>query len=197
MDKLREEIIEAEKARADLLRWKLVITAALGGVGLGLSGTSAATPLLLLGVPLVCVYVDLLCNHMNLRIQLIAQYLRHHQQTVEGDAAIYEGYERYVLKMDDLKESSRAEQSKVRPWQSFFQPKRSVFDLERWALAYSTLALSIAVGIYGAWLLGSSAVTGILLILFGLIGIVLSVVTDQSYQWRKTFIVVIPPDRTS
>lgn len=194
MDKLREEIIEAEKARADLLRWKLVITATLGGVALGLSGTSGATPILLLGVPLACVYVDLLCNHMNLRIQLIAQYLRHHQQAGEDDAAIFEGYEKYVLKMDDLNKASRADRPKIKLRQSLFQSEGSVFDLERWALEYSTLALSVSVGIYGAWLLTSSLVAGTVLILFGAIGIVLSVVADQSYLWRKESIVLVKPD---
>lgn len=35
IDAFKTEIIEAEKSRTDLLKWKLLIVAALGAVGLG------------------------------------------------------------------------------------------------------------------------------------------------------------------
>jgi hypothetical protein len=74
--KLAEEILDAEKARTDLLRWKLFIVASLGAAGLGLMEKYAAFPLLLALIPLVCLYVDLLCDNLNMRILVIAAYFR-------------------------------------------------------------------------------------------------------------------------
>ena len=62
----RTEIVEAQKGRTDLLKWKLILVAALGALGLGINGFSKdAKPALSLDlalclIPLVCVYVDLL-----------------------------------------------------------------------------------------------------------------------------------------
>ena len=75
MDKLREEIIEAEKIRADLIKWKLILVAGLGAAGLGLNGNSCDDMTLLLClIPFVCVYVDLVARHFNLRIHVIAEF---------------------------------------------------------------------------------------------------------------------------
>jgi hypothetical protein len=79
VESLRKEVIESEKLRANLLRWKLILVAAIGGVGLGLSETELdntilPTPLLICLIPFVGVYVDLLARHLNLRILAIAQF---------------------------------------------------------------------------------------------------------------------------
>jgi hypothetical protein len=60
MSALREEIIEAEKARTDLLKWKLIIVSGLGAAGLGFTGQSnvPGAPFVLLLIPGVCLYVD-------------------------------------------------------------------------------------------------------------------------------------------
>jgi hypothetical protein len=74
--KLPDEILESQKTRSSLLKWKLVIVATLGSAGLGLtSGTSNSQIGLLSLIPFVCVYVDLLCTNINLRIILIGRYL--------------------------------------------------------------------------------------------------------------------------
>ncbi len=49
---LRAEIIEAERARADFQKWKLVVVAALGAAALGLQGDKQTHLLLLCGIPL-------------------------------------------------------------------------------------------------------------------------------------------------
>lgn len=75
---LREEIIESEKARMDFLKYKLLAVAALGTIGLGLgtkTGYASFEHIYILGIiPLVCLYVDLLCHHNTLRILVIGQY---------------------------------------------------------------------------------------------------------------------------
>ncbi|CAK8725155.1 hypothetical protein KKHLCK_16005 [Candidatus Electrothrix laxa] len=75
-EKLSEEIIDAHRTRADFLKWKLLISAALGAAGLGLSKDTVGkdTTALLALIPLVCVYVDLLCTNLNQRIILIGTH---------------------------------------------------------------------------------------------------------------------------
>src|SRR2546421_9370237 len=68
------EIIEAQKIRSDLLKWKIIVVAALGATGLGLSTQSLAyTDLVLCCIPFVCAYLDLLCRHLSLRIRVISR----------------------------------------------------------------------------------------------------------------------------
>ena len=74
---LRSYIIEAHKARIDLFKWKLILTAGLGAAALGILGTQNVTRAgyLLALIPLVCLYVDLLCVDQTLRVVVIARYL--------------------------------------------------------------------------------------------------------------------------
>ncbi len=169
MDLLRTEIIEAQKARADLLKWKLVIVAAVGGVGLGLSTTTPASPLILILIPLACFYVDLLCQHLNLRIQLIAQFTRLSSSSgVNTETDLMKEYERYVLLMAREGEAD-------------------VFRLESWALQWSTLVLSTMVAAYGVWLALATpaAPFGVSLFVFGLAGLPLSIFSERLYRKRR------------
>lgn len=85
MDSLRNEIINAQDSRSDLLKWKLLLVAGLGTAGLGLgsfakegNAESIFYPeLLLCLIPFVCLYVDFLCRHLNLRMSVIGQFLRY------------------------------------------------------------------------------------------------------------------------
>jgi len=130
---LRSEIIDAEKARADFQKWKLVLVAALGAAALGLgSYTHPQQPLLsllLCGIPLVCGYVDLLCKHITLRIMVIGTYLRklNEANVAANNILDYEGFAQKTRK-------------KINP-----------YVLEDWVMHGSTLVLSIAVAGYGLW----------------------------------------------
>jgi hypothetical protein len=87
-DLLRTEIIEAEKARTDFQKWKLILVASLGAVAIGIGAqaqgiqTQVYLPLLCV-IPGVCSYVDLLCAHTTLRILVIAAYLRSREDPYE------------------------------------------------------------------------------------------------------------------
>lgn len=125
METFRQEIIEAQKVRSDLLKQKLILNAVLGGVGLGLTnigalrGLNAArkleklveqssstidareiekiqsslhsikslfdghTYLILCLIPLVCFYIDLLCNHQDLKMLLIGRFLKDKRRTIK------------------------------------------------------------------------------------------------------------------
>src|SRR5215831_2425030 len=124
MSSLRKEIVEAQKVRSEILKWKLILVAALGAVGLGFSNPNTIVPnayLVLLLIPLVCFYVDLLCRHMSLRIIVIGAFLRFRSK--EEDAA----YESFVSE-------ARA---------------KGAFAFEEWALDWSTVVLSVLVGLVG------------------------------------------------
>ena len=98
--KLPDEIIEAQKARSDLLKWKLALIAALGALGFGLMKEVSPAPLLLALIPLVSLYVDLLCSNLNLRQVVIGAYFR----TARQDA--YETFVHDHRRVFDLEDSA-------------------------------------------------------------------------------------------
>lgn len=75
---LRQEILQSQQTRSDLLKWKLGLVGAIGAVGLGLAGSRVSNhaDLVLCAVPLVCIYVDFLCRHLSLRILVIGVFFR-------------------------------------------------------------------------------------------------------------------------
>ena len=75
METLRQEILETQKVRSDLLKWKLIIVAALGAAALGINQTSGQ-PLLLCLIPFACGYLDLLCRHCSIRNKIIGSFIR-------------------------------------------------------------------------------------------------------------------------
>jgi hypothetical protein len=115
---LRTEIIESQKARTDLLKWKIVLISALGAVGFGI-GKDASGPLpAVLGfIPIVCAYVDLLCVHNDLRILVIGGFLR---ERLKG----------------------KPEDSDIQAYEEICQNNRCVFLLESFALVGATVLLS-------------------------------------------------------
>ncbi len=75
---LRTEIIESQKTRTDLLKYKLFIIAIIGSIGLGISETKfniRNIDYILYILPFVCIYIDLLCYHNTIRILVIASFL--------------------------------------------------------------------------------------------------------------------------
>jgi hypothetical protein len=74
---LKQEINTTVGAEHDLAKWKLGVTAALGAAAFGLTKDGPSHWLLLL-VPFVCAYVDLYAYQYQLRIRVIARFLREH-----------------------------------------------------------------------------------------------------------------------
>jgi hypothetical protein len=76
MDTLRNELIESQKVRTDLLKWKLLIVSGVAGAALGFSGDKPSRAHLALTIlPLACAYVDLLCRHLSLRNKAIGIFI--------------------------------------------------------------------------------------------------------------------------
>jgi len=78
---LKEEINKVNEAEHDLAKWKLAVTAALGAAAFGLGKTGTAPYWLLLFVPFVCAYIDLFDYQYELRILVIARFLREHGES--------------------------------------------------------------------------------------------------------------------
>lgn len=136
METLRQEIVHAQTIRSDLLKWKLALVGGLGAAGLGFAGSEGLrnADLVLCAIPPVCVYVDLLCRHLSLRILVIGRFLAAEGRR-EGTLSAFAAYEDFVQRSRAL-------------------PARdgrggSAFDLEDWALSWSSLVLSLAIAVYG------------------------------------------------
>lgn len=123
---LGAEILECQRSRSDLLKWKLILVAGVAAAGLGFAPGQNKQPLLLALIPFVCVYVDLLCSHQWLQIHVIAAFLREK----------HDDYESFV---------QRIRQNNVKP-----------FALEKWALYGTTILLCIGTAIVGHVLLGAA-----------------------------------------
>lgn len=175
---LREEIRKSEEARLDFLKYKLVAVASLAAVAFGLDSKESGSlrenlRYILALIPFVCIYVDALCYHNNLRIFVIAKYLRCH-----GDS--YEGF---------LNRWSRALQSKPEEGIGAF------FSMEDWVIDYSTWALAVLVmlaglfPIYGGWGLSclgqkGALLQGAIIALAGLAGLLLSLFMRWQYDHK-------------
>ncbi len=98
----RTEIVEAQKARLDLFKWKLILVAGLGATASGLVETHSTSHsnLLFALIPLVCIYVDLLCRDQTLRIVVIARYLHLvHLAREEPTETAYEAFVNKAVQM--------------------------------------------------------------------------------------------------
>jgi hypothetical protein len=167
METLREEILQAQRVRSELLKWKLGLVGALGGAGLGFAGTTQLrhADLVLAAIPPVCVYVDLLCRHLSLRILVIGRFAAGSADD-EGSGAAFAAYERFV-------ERARALPST--------RGTRSVFALEDWALSGSSYALSAAIAAYGLYLWSAFSVP---FVVSGVVGIVATWLARRLYLDR-------------
>jgi len=72
--KLPDELQGAHENRFDAVKWKLLLVAGLGAAGLGLQENQHPIRLLLALIPFVCIYVDLICTTLNVRIIVIGKY---------------------------------------------------------------------------------------------------------------------------
>ncbi len=79
METLRQEIIESQKVRSDLLKWKLFVIAGICTFALSgkTDGVLLNKSLTLSVIPFACSYIDLLCRHLSIRIKSIGLYIKH------------------------------------------------------------------------------------------------------------------------
>ncbi len=199
---LRDEIVESQKVRSDLFKWKIILVASLGAVALGLAsandkGAGADPPstheYLLCLIPLVCLYVDILSSHLNLRIMVIGRYFQYVAATRGNEAEPRQAeYERFV-------ERARNLTSDLRQTDDATPRTFSAFAFEDLAQHLSSSILSLFVFLWGApsafagWLPPSVGAgvprppadpRGWFFIFAGTAGVILSECARRSYQRR-------------
>jgi hypothetical protein len=139
---LRGNIIEWQKARVDLFKWKLILVAGLGAAASGIVGTQKVTRpgYVLALIPLVCLYVDLLCVDQTLRVVVTSRYLQLlFPEKRQEDNAEYEAF---------VSQATAMEKVAVREiiagitdeWRS-----RSAYGFFAWAQYISTICFAIGV----------------------------------------------------
>jgi hypothetical protein len=119
IETLKLEIIESQKSRLELFKWKLIISAGLGIFGLGI-GPGLTQPvstyepifssmhLVLCIIPLACNYVDLLCVNIQLRMLVIGKFFEEISEKTSSEVPFFKLYEaycsnhRYAYSLDDL-----------------------------------------------------------------------------------------------
>lgn len=176
LQSLRAEIIESEKARIDLLKYKLIALAALGAIGLGFSGHQGASILpqsdyVLCIIPFVCIYVDLLCMHNTIRILVVGSFLKYYNDP----------YENFIAELGE----------------NTSHPKKSgyFFVLEDLAIYWSSVILSGLLALHGIFCAFQKFIPlyelpyemkGYTFIVVGVIGMILPIFIKYSYQKRIT-----------
>jgi len=168
VEELRAEILEAERSRSDLLKWKLVLVAGLGAIGIGVQTDSGRVPLVLIGIPLVCAYVDLLCRHLTLRVHVIGQFLRSRPPRDAPADVIWK-------------------EQLFRSYEDYAYEKQAAFGFENWALFWSSMLLSSGVSSFGIYLAirENPWWWGLAVAVSGALGLVLTVAIERVFEQRK------------
>ena len=178
-DMLRNEIIEAQKERTDLLKWKLIVVAGLAGIGFGFfsgaTGTDAGnlqgnetSHLALSIIPLACLYVDLLCYNLQVRMMIIGLFMQTYRPS-----------------------NGRTDGEDYCKYEEFCDKNRGAFKLEDWAIEHSTRSISALIMLSAipiiqqhsvslkAW--GNAGMYAAIILLSGLFGITLSMVIKKQF----------------
>ncbi|NTW54092.1 MAG: hypothetical protein HGB15_04905 [Chlorobaculum sp.] len=166
MADFRDQIIQTQNVRSDLMKWKLILVAGLGGAAIGINSAQNEHPRFLLAlIPIACVYVDALCAHLWLRINGIEKFL----SISEFSSSLERDYENFL---------------------TMFVPK---WKLESLALHVSTLFISGIIFIAGLWSsvklnpypeidFKTSKPEDIGIILAGLLGFVMTIIIRNRYN---------------
>jgi hypothetical protein len=121
---LANEIVESQKVRSDLLKWKIVAIAALSTIGFGISTSFTKAELVLCAIPFIAAYIDALCFHINLRIYSIGQW---HKTT----------------KAQELERDKEYTYMKAYEEYTNIAWRCGAFSLEKWTIYYSSITLNI------------------------------------------------------
>jgi len=131
LEKLRDEVIEVQRAQAAIAHWKLLLIATLGAAGLGLvpSCRPSNHHILILGLlPLVCSYADALAYNSGIRALSIARYLRVRTRV---DAEAPDAF------------------TEAKHYELYAAQHRPSFDLEVVALRWTSVLISLCVAALG------------------------------------------------
>jgi hypothetical protein len=196
---LREEIVEHQRTRTDLFKWKVILIAGIGAAASGVGGFQLEhRALLFVLVPLVCVYVDLLARDQTLRIVVIAEYLRGGLESSQKEGR----YEDFVARADNIKLVSSWAALRFR-----LSRKQSAYALGFAAEDFSTVLVSVFILAAGlmfyeepdwSWQFGLHAqpIDGLVLACSATLGLVITGFAYVAYLRRwVTVLTDFPHDR--
>jgi hypothetical protein len=182
-----DERLQAQKDRIDLMKWKLIIVAAIGSAGLGFfkeNGINNAFSIIIF-IPFSCVYVDLLCRKLSLRALKIniflAQYPYANGSNIDTE---FFRYYQHLIKTPKAKlENDNQNPQETKSEKSIFVLK-GPNSLESLALIISTMLLTVFVTVAG-YLISIVGWIRILFLISGLLCIVASLLIDAYYRKNK------------
>ena len=141
-DPLRSEIVESQKSRADLVKWKIILLSTIGFGGLGLKEHNILNePILVLCIlPFVSIYVDMFCRQLALRAEAIGVFIQKAPDIIKPGEDVLVVYENFF-------EAIRKSKTKVQNSIKVFSTK--MFYFEHWVLFGSTVFISASVFLFG------------------------------------------------
>ena len=195
---LREEILESEKSGTVLLKWKLIVVAALGVAGLKLTlnhdNYSPLSQYLLCLIPFVTLYVDMHCYTFRIRSLVISKYLRsvNNNLLYEHFATVAHNPKLYQDKLKDICINCNKKKSKDNGSSLFlrgilYPNPQNVYCLESWTVNGSTRLLCCLLIFKG----GMGKIfdkCDIFLILSGVIGLFTSFLITYIHNGHLNFI---------
>jgi hypothetical protein len=157
---LRQEIVEAHKARVDFFKWKLILVAGLAATASGLIGTASSLARLtmftqpgyvLTLIPLLCLYVDTLSLDQTLRVVVISRYLQLlHLQNRRSEDAEYEIFVSTATAMERVKFREIVTEIAADWWPNKEHRFISAYGFYSWAQYLSTIIFTVGVLPFGA-----------------------------------------------
>ena len=153
VDKLREEVLLYQEQQGKLRLWKLVAIGAIASVSLGVAKQSEKHFWLFALIPLVSLYVDLILRQLDLRICIIAKFIR------SKDLGLLSEYER-AIETDEF--------SKIRAWQ-----------FNEILGGYITIGASLLIGILG---MARNSPDAVAILLASIIGILGTICLERMYK---------------
>lgn len=110
------EMLASQKSRDELMKWKLIVISSVGAVGLGIFENKNVTTLqlVLVVIPVACVYIDMLCRYLSLRTKRINSFI----STLAENNDIDIKYAKYYLAV--RRNSGRTLESYVLFWSTIF-----------------------------------------------------------------------------
>jgi len=164
-----EKLLEAQKARNELMKWKLILVAAIGSAGLGLLRPNEFNQLylIIIIIPITSVYVDLLCRNLSLRSLKINIFASTYADADNNESI-------------DIK------------YHKFYQQRHVGTSLESIALFWSTIFITIIITITGI-LLSEGKKIKLLFVFSGLLSLILTIFVERFYQYKKDHILSFKP----
>jgi hypothetical protein len=150
---LRQGIVEAQNARVEFFKWKLIVVASLAATASGLIGTRTfARPGYVLAlIPLVCLYVDLLCVDQTLRVVVISRYLQLlYSEKRKEENAEYEAFVSRATAMERVRFCDIVADIIAEWWPKERSRLISAYGFFSWAQYLSTIVLTVGVLPFGS-----------------------------------------------